>query len=235
MPSVDRLLPEEAWPRYRRVLEAAQAAAIPFAIGGGIALSFYSGRLRESHDIDLYTLPGTKDRLVSLVTALGFGDLHSTEPYDRRWIYRGTQDGWILDVMWQMANFKNVVERSWLERASPILVDGLALSVLPVEVLIWTKLHVLQRDRCDWPGLLGVVHRNVEGIDWPWLLRLVDDDKRLLGALFGVYAWLRPEGARRVPLTVWKALQGSPPSELVSAEEERRRVDELDSREWFVE
>ena len=48
------------------------------------------------------------------------------------------------------------VDDEWFEHAPEISVHGQTLLVAPAEELLWCKLYVLQRDRCDWPPFTSV-------------------------------------------------------------------------------
>ncbi|HXY39774.1 MAG TPA: hypothetical protein VEQ10_08895 [Vicinamibacteria bacterium] len=46
---------------FRQVLAAARTSDVPFALGGGLAISFYAGLWRPSKDLDLYILRADKE------------------------------------------------------------------------------------------------------------------------------------------------------------------------------
>src|SRR5262245_50223710 len=100
----DRLVPDSEWAVYSIVLRAAQERRLPFALGGGFAFSTYAQRWRDTKDIDLYILQKDRDRFIQILNEYGFEDYHPREPYDRKWIYRGTRSGLIVDLIWAMAN-----------------------------------------------------------------------------------------------------------------------------------
>lgn len=225
----EQLIPDEEWQCYRPAVVALTEADVPFALGGGFAFSALSGRLRNTKDMDLFILPADRDRAVQAVTRAGFVDFYAQEPYDRGWIYRGFHDGLILDLIWQMANYRAEVDERWLTDGPCTEWRGLPLRVIPPEELVWAKLYVVQRGRCDWPDLLSVLQAQGETMDWKHLIQRVGPDLPLLASLVKLFSWLVPDTARHLPDWLWKRLEISPP---VPADR-KRRIDLLDSRDWF--
>lgn len=227
------LIPDEEWALYRCALDGAGERGIPFALGGGFAFSYYSRRWRDTKDLDLYVLPDDRERMIETLTGAGFHDCYDRKPYDRAWIYRGCRDGVIVDVIWAMANGRAETDVEWLRRAQCVEVKGLRLRVLPPEELIWAKLYVLQRDRCDWPDLLNILFTQGPNLDWAHLLERVGEDARVLGGLLSLLAWMCPGTAGRLPEWLWDRVGLLPPAAGTSPAAERRRVALLDSRDWF--
>jgi hypothetical protein len=236
LPRIERqwkaLVPDEEWAVYQRALVAARAAKVEFLLGGAFALSVYTNSWRETKDIDLLALPSEKDQIISALNRAGFVDLHDQAPYDRGWIYRAVQDGFIVDVIWQMANRRAEVDAAWFERGPFVLVHGEPLQIVPAEELLWHKLYVLQRDRCDWPDVLNLLVATSDGLDWDWLLGRLGDDALLFKAVLMVFCWICPGRVRRIPERVRREFQLPEPDEAVDCLEERVRF--LDSRPWLV-
>jgi len=220
------------WAVYARVMQHARAAGVPFAIGGGMAVSLYTGMWRPGKDIDLYVLPGQREAMIEVTRAAGLADYHDVQAYDRAWIYRAHGEGVIVDVIWALANRFGEVDRAWLETGMRAQVRGERFEVLgPVE-LIWSKLHVLQRDRCDWPDLLNLLFATGPRLDWQRLIQGLPGDEPVLAALLALFAWVAPGRAAAVPAWVFGRL-GLPlpgPGQPV----ECARVDRLDTRPWFL-
>jgi hypothetical protein len=227
----DRLGDRE-WSVYRRVIAEAQQRAIPFAIGGGLAAMSYAGRWRDTKDIDFYVTPQHKDEMISVALGCGMRDYYEREPYDRKWIFRTYTDDIIVDVMWAMANQRAPVDLGWFHGPT-ITAGGLSFGLLGLEEEIWSKLYVLQRDRCDWPDVFNMLAHGPD-LDWHRLITRVGPDKRLFAGLLAAFSWLCPSAAaRRVPDWLWTDLVLTiPPPELdPRVTEERARL--LDSRPWF--
>jgi hypothetical protein len=230
----DEVVPPEHWCTYKCVLAELRVRGIPFALGGGLALGAYTGRLRRSKDLDIYMLPDRRESIIGLMSACGLVDYHDTVPYDRSWIYRGASDGVIVDAIWAMANKRATVDERWLEAGPTVSMFGVTFRVIPPEELIWSKLYVMQRDRCDWPDLLNLLYATGATLDWDHLLHRVAEDKPLVKGLLSVFAWLCPEAAVSIPRRVWSALElPTPQGQQNDPEGRPSRKDLLDTRPWL--
>src|SRR5207302_5510091 len=103
-------MPEPEWELYERVIEAATEQGLPFLLGGGFALATYTGRWRNTKDLDFYVLPRDRERMTALLDRRGFADYFDRLPYQRHWIYRATRDDALVDTIWQMANSRTEVD-----------------------------------------------------------------------------------------------------------------------------
>ncbi|MCU1338280.1 MAG: hypothetical protein JWO19_3861 [Bryobacterales bacterium] len=217
---------------FETIFREAARKGISFAIGGSLATALHAGISRPTRDLDLYVKPEDKDRTIALLPDLGFSDYYDQLPYDRGWIYRGVSGDIIVDVIWQMANRRAVVDECWISRGPLIACGAKHVRVLPIEELIWTKLYVLQKDRCDWPDILNLLEFSFDTIDWRYLAGRVGEDLPVLQAVLDVYSWLHPNLDGRLP--EW--LRGRNGAGHVPAPENvtRERAAILDSRPWLI-
>lgn len=229
---IEDYIPDDQWAIFRPAIQAVRGLAVPFAIGGGMAISVYTGQWRNSKDIDLYVLPGDRERVIAAVLGTGLGDLFDAQPYDRAWIFRAVRDGVIVDVMWALANGAGEVEPAWLSRGGCADIRGEALRLLAPEEMFWSKVHVLQRDRCDWPDLLNLLYTTGAHFDWSRLLQRMATHERLLGSILAMYAWIAPGRARLLPDWLWRRLHIDPPAPGPELCDGRVRL--LDTRDWFT-
>jgi len=227
------LIPAEEWPLDQAALEALRKRGLRFALGGGLAFSAYSGRWRNTKDMDLYVLPSDREAAVEAITSVGFEDYYGQEAYDRSWIYRGFKAEDIIDVIWTMPNHRMEVDPLWLTLGEEVRMYGVNLRLLPAEELILAKLYVLQRDRSDWPDILNILMARAAQLDWERMLQRVDGDAFLLGGVMSVFRWLCPEKAQALPAWIWTRL-GLTGLHVTSEKEDcQQRADLLDSRDWF--
>lgn len=230
-------IPSEEWAVYLPVIQAAQQQRTSFALGGGLAFSYYTGMWRNTKDLDLFVLPRDRDALIRILNDLDFTDYFDQAGYDRSWIYRGHKDGLIVDIIWQMANHRAEVDDRWLS-GPEITMRGATVRIIPPEELIFAKLYVLQRDRCDWPDLLNVLFEKGEHLNWTRLMDRLDRDVPLLSALVHVFAWLCPQRAAKLPplrALLNEHTRAESHAEHVGAcEFDRTRSAFLDGRPWFV-
>jgi len=225
-------LPAGRWSRYSEVISEAKRRGIPFAVGGGLAMMAYAGQVRDSKDIDLYVTPENREAMIAVVLQAGLVDYYDRAPYDRNWIFRSCREDLIIDVMWAMANQRAQVDQSWLDGPSTT-VDELTFPLVRPEETLWTKLYVMQRDRCDWPDALNILNGIGPELDWARLLERLGDDMPLLAGLLQVFRWIYPPRYNQLPQAIRTRL-GLP--EAVSGQinpADRARL--LDTRPWFTE
>ena len=229
------LIPENEWAVYDAALRGARERNIPFALGGAFAVAFYTGCWRDTKDLDLYVPPDHKDRMIQLVADLGMTDYYEIAPYDRWWIYRSTRDEIIVDIIWAMANHRQQIDDLWMS-GPQIGFRGHQVRVLPAEALLWDKLYIVQRERCDWPDIMNLLYAAGAALDWERLLARIGDDAPLLGGVLSVFRWLAPEHAQQFPCWLWERV-GLEPGRAASpgvGDYDPRRVKLLDRRPWFV-
>jgi hypothetical protein len=202
-------------------------------LGGGFALATFTGRWRDTKDIDLYIHPRDRERAAVALTRGGFRDYFETKPYDPKWIYRSARNGLIVDLIWAMANQRAQVDDIWFERSTLIQIRGENLKVLPMEEFMWCKLYIMQRDHCDWTDVFNLLYAIGPDLDWDHLIERVEEDLPLLKALLIMYAWLCPRKARKLPMKLWRRL-GLPRAAGIKPNPGRDHIRLLDSRHWFA-
>jgi hypothetical protein len=225
-------IPSQQWLVYARVIDEAQCRAIPFALGGAFALAAHTGRLRNTKDLDIYVLPRYRKPMIELVTALGLRDYYNRIPYDRWWIYRSHTGDTIVDVIWAMANRRARVDELWIS-GPEIELCGRSIRVLPAEAILWDKLYILQRDRCDWPDVMNLLFCAAGRIDWEYLIGRIGEDLPLLSGALSVFRWLAPRRAQALPAWVWDRLQLPAVAAGPLPDIDQRRAALLDRRHWF--
>ena len=57
---------------YLDVMDVLTAAGIPFLVGGGFALTSYTGMARVTKDLDLFVLPADFSRIMEVCSAAGY-------------------------------------------------------------------------------------------------------------------------------------------------------------------
>jgi len=99
--------------------------------------------------------------------------------------------------------------------------------------MIWDKLYIVQRDRCDWPSVLNLIQVAGMELDWEHLLGRLGGDSPLLAGALSVFRWISRDHETLVPGWVLERLKLPPHTEdEQNREENRARF--LDSRPWFV-
>ena len=230
--SPQHVSPEE-WTLFETAMRAAREANVPFMVGGAFALGVYTERWRPSKDIDLLILPRDRDAAIDALTKAGFKDYYDQLHYDRGWIYRSTRDNYIVDVIWRMANRRADVDECWFDNAPEVSVREEVFKIVPPEELLWHKLYVLQRDRCDWPDVFNLLYAVGHKLDWKYLIGRMEDDMQLMNAALNIYCWLCPGRSSRLPKSVRDKFHLDDAGESAPPVLEKN-VSYLDSRDWFV-
>lgn len=227
------LIPDDQWEVLMLGRRAAEEVRVPFLLGGAMALATYTGRWRNTKDIDFFVRPENRDRLVGALRDAGFEDYFEQLPYDRTWIFRGWRNGVILDVIWDLPNHRVDVDDAWFAWARPVRLRDQHFRAIPIEELIRVKLYVMQRERCDWVDVLNALAGSFEVIDWDHLIARAGRDEALVQAVLVIFNWLCPGRAAALPPVLRRrfALEEIGTSE--PAEMEARRVRLFDSRPWF--
>jgi hypothetical protein len=173
--------------------------------------------------------------MIALLTDLGMADYFDTMEYDRWWIYRATKDGTIVDIIWAMANHRQQIDELWMS-GPEIGLRGHRVKVLPAEAMLWDKLYIMQRERCDWPDVLNLLYAAGPELDWETLFRRIGEDVPLAAGALAVFRWLAPGRAALLPGWIWERVGLSPPGAERPAGPDfhKRRAELLDRRPWFV-
>ena len=233
-PTWASIVPDEQWNTYLDAIRVTRKTGAQFLLGGAFGLAGYTGRWRNTKDLDFFVLPSEKDKVVDALTKIGFEDYHPTLAYDRGWIYRAVRNDVIVDTIWQTPNRRTVVDNEWFKRGRPVVLRDEKLAVIPAEELLAIKLYVLQRDRCDWPDLINLLYCTSETLDWDHVLDRLGSDRPLLGGLLQVFNWVAPAEAARIPAAIRDlfCLADVTSQDLEVPDNERKSL--LDSRPWFA-
>ncbi|MGI8958172.1 MAG: hypothetical protein ACR2IV_00090 [Bryobacteraceae bacterium] len=226
-------LPPEQWSVYKAVMAHARLRGLQFAVGGGFATMTYTGQWRDTKDMDFFILERDKDEMIRILAESGLEDYYDQQAYERHWIYRSHKDETIVDVIWAMANRRAAVDEGWLH--GPLVeAGGERFRLVPAEETLWSKLYVLQRDRCDWPDGLSLIYAMGTDLDWCRLLERVGEDAPLLSGLVSVFGWLCPDHARELPGWLWNELGARHIEIDALLDRDTDRVSLLDSRPWLM-
>jgi hypothetical protein len=227
-----REIPEDQWGIYSQVIDSLTERRVPFAIGGAFAMATITGFWRDTKDLDIYALPEHREAARKVLDELEFQDYFDTKPYDRWWIYRSVKNDTIIDLIWAMATHRAQIDDLWMSGPT-VEIRGRRLRVLPAEAVLWDKLYIMQRERCDWPDAMNVLYWACEDIDWEYLLERVGDDRPLLAAAITVFRWLSPGRAQKLPPQIWDCLGLSTALPLRGPQLIQERADLLDRRPWY--
>ena len=228
------IIPKTQWEVYLDAIRVTRKSGARFLLGGAFGLAAYTGRWRNTKDLDFFVLPSDKDRIVDALTKIGFEDFHPTLAYDRGWIYRAVRNEVIVDIICQTPNRRTIVDEDWFTRSRKLILRGEHLGALPAEELLAIKLYVLQRDRCDWPDLINLLYQTCDQLDWNHVLCRLGPERPLLCGLLHVFNWVAPSRAHRLPREIREMFHLPEPTAEALARPDDHQVRLLDSRPWFA-
>lgn len=221
---------ERKW--FPRAIRALNREGVPFMLGGAFGLYHYTGFWRGTKDLDIMVLPQDREAAIEAVTGAGLQDMFADEPYDRDWIYRSRRDGVIVDLIWELANKEDLIDESWITRATAAEFLGLPVRVVSAADMCWLKLFVFQAKRCDWPDIINVIRGTRGQLDWMHLLEEVGPHWRLLCALTNIFDWLCPPDRAFIPRHFREALEELRRREPDAGDDLHAEL--FDSRPWLT-
>ncbi len=233
-PPWSNLIPEDQWHVYREAIGITRKTGADFVVGGAFGLAAYTGRWRNTKDLDFFVKPHDKDKIVDAFTKAGFDDYFAKLPYDRGWIYRAIKDDVIVDTIWQTPNRRSQVDEEWFKRGQIVRIRDEDLRALPAEELLAIKLYIIQRDRCDWPDLINLLYAVCARLDWQHVLWRLGSEKPLLMGLLHVFNWVAPERATHIPREIRREFNLPDVKSEELALLGKYRVELLDTRPWFA-
>jgi hypothetical protein len=226
-------IPKEDRDLYRSAFDAIAVRGKPFGIGGGMAFSAYTRRWRFTKDLDLYIRPDDAKAMIEALTEAGFTDLFEKSKYDQKWSYRGHRGEVIVDLLWGMANYRAWVDDVWVMEGPELEMEGRRVRLIPAEELLWAKLYVVQRGRCDWPDLLNLLFAVGPKMDWRHVLARVAQDAGVVGGLLSLFRWLCPATARELPSWLWERVGLMKEGPTDDSEPDGRRATLIGHSDWF--
>ena len=152
---------------YRHVMQTLRDADIPFLVGGAYALSYYTGMVRPTKDLDLFICRQHYDRVSEALQQVGY----TTELPFPHWLGKVRTNGDLVDLIFSSGNGVAEVDEAWLEHAPTTEVLGVPVKICPVEETIWSKAFIMERERYDGADVVHLVRACSETMDWHRLLR----------------------------------------------------------------
>ncbi|SNB46793.1 nucleotidyltransferase [Geobacter sp. DSM 9736] len=229
---LNELITDEQWAVCSGVITKARRQGLGFAMGGGLAFSAYSGNLRNTKDMDFFILPRDEVMMKAIMAEEGFEE-YKAVPYDPTWSYRGAREGYIIDLLWRMLNNRTAVDETWTGRGWEVKIRGVPFRLIPPEELLWSKLYIMRRDRCDWPDILGLLYAQGPTMDWDHLLDRLQHDSPVLAAVTTLFRWLCPAVGARIPASVWKRMGICAGAEAQELLVNRERTALFKGHDWF--
>jgi hypothetical protein len=197
---------------YCDVLTTLRQARVPFLVGGGYALDYYTGLARRTKDCDVYVCPRDIDRALEVLARAGYNAERTFH-----WIGKVSSGDDLVDVIYSSVNGVPTVDDAWFERAVEAEILDVPVTLCPPEELIWSKAFVMERERYDGADVIHLLRSCRERLDWPHLLQRFERHWRVLLSHLILFGFVYPSEQARVPDWVMHELLGRLQDELSAA------------------
>jgi hypothetical protein len=117
---------------YRDVLACLDREGVPFLVGGAYALGHYTGIVRHTKDLDLFTRPADAPRVLDLIKGCGY----RTEMTFAHWLAKAFAEDDFVDVIFSSGNGMCPVDDGWFAHAPPARMLGHQVRLIPAEEMI---------------------------------------------------------------------------------------------------
>ena len=195
-------VPEKQAALFREVLTALENNHVPYAVSGAFALRQHTGICRDTKDLDLFMTARTVCEALPILRERGF----ECEVVDPVWLAKAHKGEFFVDLITGMSNGVIVVEDSWVERASPAVVQGVWTRVLAPEELVASKIFVARRERFDGADIVHVIYGTYPSFDWDREMQLVGEHWEMLLWSLVLFRYVYPAQSHYVPARIWSEL-----------------------------
>ncbi|UII31017.1 nucleotidyltransferase [Fulvivirga ulvae] len=161
---------------YSEALKLAKESGIDFMLGGGFAVSHYTGIHRDTKDLDIFCRPADSNNLLRFFSTKGY----DTELTDVRWLAKIFRNNMYIDIIFDTPNYICTVDDNWFKYASKGTFQDKPVLYVPAEELIWCKIYVQNRERYDGADVNHIMLRYGKKLDWKRLLQHFDKHWHLL-------------------------------------------------------
>jgi Nucleotidyl transferase of unknown function (DUF2204) len=195
-------IPEEQASLFREVLTVLEEQRFPYAVSGAFALRQHTGICRFTKDLDLFMTAAASREVLPYLEQRGF----ECEVKDPVWLSKVHKGEFFVDLITGMSNGVVVVEDSWIERASPVVIHGVETRVLAPEELVASKIFVAKRERFDGADIAHIIYGTYPGFDWDRELQLMGEHWEMLLWSLLLFRYVYPAQTHYVPASVWSRL-----------------------------
>jgi hypothetical protein len=202
--SIPTEVPQEQAKLFHELLSALEKNHLPYAVSGAFALRQHTGICRVTKDLDLFMTASTVCDALPILRESGF----ECEVVDPVWLSKARKGDFFVDLITGMSNGLLMVEDSWIERASPAVVQGVNTRVLAPEELVASKVFVARRERFDGADIAHVIYGTYPSFDWDRAMELMASNWEMLLWSLLLFRYVYPAQTHFVPAKVWRELLG---------------------------
>lgn len=187
---------------YVDSLRLLEATGLPFVVGGAFAHSRYTGRDRDTKDLDVILKRDDVPRALAAFEEAGY----KVEVPFPHWLGKVHRDGRYIDVVFSSGNGLVRVDDCWFTRAVPSEVLGIPVDLCPVEELVWSSSFVQERERYDGAAVLHLLHARALFMDWARLLDRFGEQWPVLLSYLVLFTFAYPDRRSDIPDAVMNEL-----------------------------
>lgn len=183
---------------YLRTITLLADAGIPFLVGGGYALKYYTGVERHTKDLDVFV---RREHYGDVMKVLGDASIE-TQLVFPHWLGKASCEHGSIDVIFSSGNGLSQVDDAWFDHAAAAAVLGVDVCLCPAEEMIWSKAFITERERYDGADIMHLLLARAERLDWRRLLVRFDSHWRILLTCLNLFGFVYPSERDRVPAWV---------------------------------
>ena len=181
---------------YLRALELLDKARVPYVVGGGYAMAYYTGIIRHTKDLDVFVRPHHRDWALKTLADGGYRTEITWPHFLGKAIH--SNDAFV-DVIYNSGNGLCPVDDDWFIHAEQGNMLGRLAPMCPPEEMIWSKAFVQDRDRYDGADVAHIILARGDKLDWHRVLRRFKSHERVLMAHLLLFGYAYPSERDRVP------------------------------------
>lgn len=173
---------------YGDTLALLSQTGVDFLLGGGFAVTHYTGLQRDTKDMDIFVRVADYPKVLKHFADKGL----DTEFTDVRWLAKIKKDKYYVDLIFNSVNGICTVDDFWFQHSSQGQFCDLKVDMVPVEELIWCKSYVWNRERFDGADINHLILKQGKNIDWKRLLLRMDPHWHILLAEILMFQFVYP-------------------------------------------
>jgi hypothetical protein len=180
---------------YQDAFAILSEADVPFLIGGAFAQSRYTGRDRDTKDLDIVVRRADVERMLRAFADAGY---RAEIPFPH-WLAKIHRNGHYLDVMFGSGNGVIRVDDCWFAYAVEAEVLEKSVWLCPPEELLWSKAFVQERERFDGGDVLHLLHACARTLNWDRLIARFNGHWPVLFSHLVLFQFAYPDRRADVP------------------------------------
>ena len=180
---------------YVDAMRILDRAAVPYLVGGGYAMAYYTGIARNTKDLDLFLRLSDRDCALEALEESGY----KTEFFYPFWIAKALSGDAFIDILYNSGNGLSPVDDGWFDHAIETSVLGYPTRLVPAEEQLWSKAFVQDRDRFDGADVAHLLYARGPVMDWERMLTRFAGHERVLLAHIILFGYAYPCDRQRVP------------------------------------